>query len=690
MHRIIAGIVFAAVLAASAAHCTGAQVEEPSAGTEQAARSETQPGSGLRQIDHWIVIYQENWSFDGLYSKFPGADGSDRAAAATAQVDKWGKLLTALPSPSTDPNIPAGLPPRPYDLAAYVPVTSTSKDMIHAFYTEQLQIDNGRLEPSAGSMDKFVAWSNNGSFVLSYYDATNLPEGLLAQQYTLCDHFFHAAFGGSMLNHLFLVAAAAPPWNQPLPESAKQFVSRFDAAKKRLHDGNLTVDGRYVVNTTYSAEMPHPRVPYDQLLQPINNVDPRRSGYHPTIGNRLDDAQVSWKWYAGGWDDALAGNAGPLFQFHHQPMAYYAKYAPLRSDGTLNPATTGPEAHLQDEKRFFVDLAADHLPAVSFIKFYGADNAHPGYASLLRGQQHVADVVHAVQNSAAWGHTAIIITYDENGGRWDHVAPPRRDAWGPGTRVPAIVISPFAKRRDVSHTSYDTLSILKTIESRYGLPPLNNRDAAAASMADCFQAESRPAIQLAYLQPDANDPSRSALIVGGTPQNDDIHISLRGGAMIVQLVTEGQQSPHQWKFDAAAISRIEVYGQGGDDQIDIDPTVTLPVLVLARQGWFSTGGGPSIAVFHCGIVKRRAGRNIVIGPTGDGIRETSPEELLVTGPTDVDADVGSLRAILAEWARPNLTRRQRLQHLTGKEPGGYNGAAVIRHFREVFPHAIRP
>jgi phospholipase C len=135
-------------------------------------------------------------------------------------------------------------------------------------------------------------------------------------------------------------------------------------------------------------------------------------------------------------------------------LAYFAKYAPLRPDGTLNPATTGPQAHLQDEKRFFVDLAADHLPAVSFIKFYGADNEHPGYASLLQGQQHVADVVHAVQNSAAWGHAAIIIAYDENGGRWDHVAPSRRDSWGPGTRVPAIVISPFAKCRDVSHTRY--------------------------------------------------------------------------------------------------------------------------------------------------------------------------------------------------------------------------------------------
>jgi phospholipase C len=680
MQRFLVASFIAAVLAGSVFRGTGTQGGEPASDTGPLPRTETQPGNKLRNIDHWIVIYQENWSFDGLYGKFPGADGLNRAAAATAQVDKQGKPLAALPSPSTDPNIPPGLPVGPYDLSQYVPVASTTKDLVHAFYTEQLQIDNGRLEPSTGSMDKFVAWSNNGNLVQSYYDASSLPVGLLARQYTLCDHYFHAAFGGSFLNHQFLVAAAAPPWNQPLPKSSKKFVSHFDAATKTLTDGNLSMDGRYAVNTTYAAQAPHPGTPYDQLLQPINNVDPRRPGYRPTIGNRLDDAGVSWKWYSGGWDDALAGKPGILFAYHHQPLAYYAKYAPLRPDGTLNPATTGRAAHLQDEQRFFVDLAAGQLPAVSFIKPYGRDNEHPGYASVLRGQQHVADIVHAVQNSADWSHTAIIITYDENGGRWDHVPPPPRDAWGPGTRVPAIVISPFAKQAVVCHTSYNTLSILKTIETRYTLKPLCERDAGAASMADCFQAEAHPSLVMAYLQPDADDPSRSALIVGGTPRADKIDVSLHGGSMVVELSSEGGKNPLQWKFDAAKISRIEVYGRGGDDQIRIDPAVTLPVVLLAGRGrsTFFAGEGPCIAVFgDGGKVEKRTGRNIVIGPPNNGRRDVSPDELRIGRPFDFDADVGSLRAFLAEWARPNLTRRERLEHLTGKTPGGANGAAVI-------------
>src|SRR5260370_26743299 len=88
--------------------------------------------------------------------------------------------------------------------------------------------------------------------------------------------------------------------------------------------------------------------------------------------------------------------------------------------------------------------------------------------------------------SPYWPGTAIIITYDENGGRWDHVPPPRTDRWGPGTRVPAVIVSPWAKRRHVDHTLYDTTSILKFIETRWGLAPLATRDAAANDLTAAF------------------------------------------------------------------------------------------------------------------------------------------------------------------------------------------------------------
>ena len=149
----------------------------------------------------------------------------------------------------------------------------------------------------------------------------------------------------------------------------------------------------------------------------------------------------------------------PLFQWHHQPFAYYDKYAPFVSPtayaanpsaGPFNPTSA---SHLQDETNFFTDVQNNTLPSVSFIKPVGENNEHPGYAALEMGQQHVASIVQAVQaNPAVWAHTAIIITYDEHGGRWDHVAPPTRDIWGPGQRVPAILISPYAQQGYVDHT----------------------------------------------------------------------------------------------------------------------------------------------------------------------------------------------------------------------------------------------
>ena len=242
------------------------------------------------------------------------------------QVDRDGKPLTNFPELSTAPAIPPGLPIGPIDLSQYVDLTTPTKDLAHRFYTEQLQIDNGALEPSSGSMDKFVAWSDNPSLTMTYYDGTPLPEGRLAQQYLLCDHFFHASFGGSYLNHQFLVAAQAPRWDQPLPARAT-FKSNFNGqpGHKTLVDGNLTLDGRFAVNTTYSAVAPHPTTPQDELLSAINNVDLTREDYTPTIGDRLDEAGVTWRWYSGGWKNALEGKPDKSVQDHHQPFPYYAK-----------------------------------------------------------------------------------------------------------------------------------------------------------------------------------------------------------------------------------------------------------------------------------------------------------------------------------------------------------------------------
>jgi phospholipase C len=421
---------------------------------------------GLQKINHIVVIFQENWSFDSLYGKFPGANGFDNAADTTAQVDKDGTPYATLPQPLNtlfspavpDPRFPADLPVAPLDAAMYVGPNQTTGDLVHRYYHEQYQINGGK-------MDKFVAWSDAAGLVMSYYDATNMPEGKLAQQFTMLDNFFHGAFGGSFLNHQYLICACAPKWS----DAPANIVATVDADGIMTRDGQVTPDG-YAVNTSYSVNAPHPASISDRnLLLPQQTA--------PTIGDRLSERKISWAWYSGGWNTALLGHPDPLFQFHHQPFAYYASLA----DGT--PARA---EHLKDEVDFYTDVANKRLPAVSFIKPLGPDNEHPGYANLTNGQAHVADLVSAIQSSPLWADTAIIITYDEHGGRWDHVAPPVIDRWGPGLRVPAIVISPFARKGFVDHTQYDTSAILKLIETRWSLPPLSDRDAASGDMLTAF------------------------------------------------------------------------------------------------------------------------------------------------------------------------------------------------------------
>src|SRR5258708_1124762 len=160
--------------------------------------------SGLQKINHIVVIYQENWSFDSLYGRFPGANGLDQAAATTPQVDKEGKPYSVLPQPLNttfspavpDPRFPADLPVAAFDTQKYVGANQLTGDAVHRYYQEQYQIDGGK-------MDKFVAWSDAAGLVMSYYDATNMPEGKLAQHFTILDNFSHAPFRGPVLNHHF-------------------------------------------------------------------------------------------------------------------------------------------------------------------------------------------------------------------------------------------------------------------------------------------------------------------------------------------------------------------------------------------------------------------------------------------------------------------------------------------------------
>ncbi|WNV06307.1 alkaline phosphatase family protein [Candidatus Methylospira mobilis] len=425
-----------------------------------------QTSSKTSQIGHIIVIYLENHSFDNLYGQFPGADGIAQAEPArTLQIDAKGKTFGYLPEVGNGHDSPAhvdtrfsNLPNAPFVINDYIPPDQRTPDLTHRFYQHQLQINGGR-------MNRFADISSAGALAMGYYDARNFPLWQYAQRYTLADHFFQAAYGGSFLNHLWLVCACTPR----LDSAPASLRAQIGNAGELLHDGAVTPDG-YAVNTLQPANKPHADgVAPEKYLPPLTQ---------PTIGDRLSDKGVDWAWYAGGWNDAQSGRADRLFQFHHQPFVYFQRYA---------KNTDERKKHLKDEEDFIKSIESGNLPAVSFYKPIGNFNEHPGYADVLSGEQHIAQTLKRIESSPLWKDSVVIITYDEYGGFWDHVPPPKGDRWGPGSRVPALIISPFAKRGFIDHTVYDTTSILKLIETRFGLQALGDRDAAANNLLNTLQ-----------------------------------------------------------------------------------------------------------------------------------------------------------------------------------------------------------
>ena len=427
-----------------------------------------QPSSA--PINHIVVIYQENHTFDNLYGKFPGTNNLDQAGAQVPQVDKSGVSYQTLPQPldtskkppEADPRFPDNLPNAPFSINPYISPDQASPSPVHRFYQHQLQMDGGR-------MDRYVAWTNAGGLPMGYYDTQQLPLYPYARDYTLADNFFTAAFGGSMLNHFWLICACTPAWPDAPPSMVAQ--PDFDTAGNLIgltKDGDVTPDG-YVVNDVEPFYKPHkPDVATEDRMPPQ---------ILPTIGQRLDDAGISWAWYAEGWNNALAEKPNPTLVFHHQPFVYFEGFA----EGTPERAT-----HLKDEQDFLTSLNDGTLPSVSFIKPDNRHDEHPGKAEMLASQQYVANLIEQVKNSPSWGDSAIILAYDDFGGWYDHVAPPVGDRWGPGGRVPMLIISPYARKGFVDHTLYDTTSILKFIEWRYGLEPLTDRDKGANNLLAAF------------------------------------------------------------------------------------------------------------------------------------------------------------------------------------------------------------
>jgi acid phosphatase len=525
-------------------------------------------GSGLGKIDHFVVIYQENHSFDNLYGGWEKVDGLRNADAShTRQINQAGAPYQCLlqndvnlTSPPLTPTCTNTAPPftshftnAPFRIDDYISPDDTTcpapgvfapngvpkgsglpggctRDLVHRFYQEQYQLNGGR-------QNRYVTGSDAVGLTMGTYDTRNLPiykylHARHAPDYAISDRFFQAAFGGSFLNHQWLVAAATPVFFGAATSGPDDLHSLVDtngmptsyplytATTAPVKDAALTVPcgspnsaglacGDYAVNTIQP-----PYQPYAPGTPPARRLPPQTA---PTIGSRLSARGIDWAWYAGGWSNANGDVGGPgwtngtaactdpqtaagatfpncpnaLFQYHHQPFNYFAAYA---------PGTAARRQHLRDETEFeaLADQSGRHckLKPVSLVKPIGEENEHPGYASEHSGSSHLVDLVSSVQDSACAKDTMVIVTYDEFGGQWDHVSPPGQgnstpgphDQMGPSTRIPALTLAPgLAHGFTVDHASHDTTAIMATIEHRFGLRPVTSRDARVQDLSTVFK-----------------------------------------------------------------------------------------------------------------------------------------------------------------------------------------------------------
>ena len=293
-----------------------------------------------------------------------------------------------------------------------------TRDLVHKFYQEQYQLDGGQ-------QDRYVTGSDAVGLTMGYYDTKQLPiyEYLHANgapNYVIADHFFQGAFGGSYLNHQYLIAAQPPPWPTPRRPASTRCSTRDGipatpyplykptapsstvpsprpAARRRPSPAWPAATGR-------STRSSRPGSRRAASARPRCRVDRRHDRPDLNIGDRMSDAGVSWAWYAGGWDNAAGNVGGPRLDQRPRPSRHL--HGPARLDAPTGqlPVLPGLVVPVPPPAvQLLRALRAGHARAgrapegrgrrssprprtarcrqVSFVKPIGNENEHPGYAS---------------------------------------------------------------------------------------------------------------------------------------------------------------------------------------------------------------------------------------------------------------------------------------------------------------------
>jgi len=418
---------------------------------------------GTSKIQHLVFIIQENHSFDNYFGTYPGANGFPAGISIPLDLSNPGVgyvlpfhlnvrepiLIVGdeLPPGISDPsqlNQTISVDPDDVGTGTVSPFPfnneSIAGDLSHAWSVAHIDYDDGK-------MDGFVTGEKSIK-TMGYYDRDDIPYYWdYAQHFVLDDNFFSSEMGPSFPNHLYIASGANGPTN---------------LTYRWIFKGGI-------------IDNPGPTFNWNEMHLSWS-----------TLAEELSGANIPWTWYD--------GNAKPL-----APTIW--NVLPLFTYFQAHPEQL--KEHVANTQEFVSDTQDGRLPAVSWI-IPGA--WHPSWPEACRGQSpsehpparsdcgmdYVSYLVNQVMESQYWQSTAIIITWDDYGGFYDHVKPPYIDAYGEGFRVPTLVISPWAKPGFIDHTQYEFSSLLRLAEDNFQLATLGHRDSLVNDMMNSFDFNQAP------------------------------------------------------------------------------------------------------------------------------------------------------------------------------------------------------
>ena len=426
-------------------------------------------------IKHIVVIMQENRSFDNYFGTYPGANGIPK-------------------------NVCMPIDPDQLDRGCVTPFLSTNpitEDMPHSYSASIIAYDNAK-------MDGFMLAETENPKTMSYYDNKTIPYYWdLAKHYVLADNFYSSVLSYSLPNHWYAIAGQAPSTSILYGGPAARPSIILNQEQNFSNQKAATNASNYGVN---------PNPVSSNSRDQIARIYLKESNLTKTVADLFMNhthRNITWKYYdypvqIGGYKSAII--SGRAFNF----------WNPFSAKGTTYTPAYSP--HFVSRSQIFTDLTSGNFPQVSWVIPSPPLSEHPPNSSTL-GMNWVKQVINAIMSSQYWNRPAIMLTWDDYGGFYDHVPPPQIDTYGLGFRMPTIIISPYAKPGYIDHTQYQFESMLKFIEWRFNLPALTGRDLHANNVLNAFDFIQKP--NPPYIVPLSKSELNSIIPYIDIPKNID-------------------------------------------------------------------------------------------------------------------------------------------------------------------------